>query len=169
MARKTDPTQPQLALTPYLGEEVLAVKVSVSNTGDGLSKSMGVDPIEPRVRERLCVVFDCEITAHYHQAIANSPKGLELVLRMRAEDATIVPRELVQDLLDNQKKRIEEKVGIHQLQTKGAPGEAGWDEDQQVLATQHRAGVHGDDAGLRDGCPLCDEEAEAMRQEAAQG
>lgn len=146
-------------LPPYDDENVLSASVSISNTGDGLSEAMSIDPVLLKVRDKVTIVLECEVTEHRHKAVPKIKEGLVLVLRMKAGRATIIDNDIVAEYLDDQALRIEQAKGIQRMPF----GEDGWSDGQRALAEAHKTGDHAD--GLRAGCPLCQMEEDAARDE----
>lgn len=128
-------------LTKFEGRKVDAVGLEIRNAAGGLNESMKVDPVELHIDEEITVVLRCAVTKVRHDPLKDTD-GLRRVHILTASDATIIADELVADALDEQKRRIEEVLGVKRLPIE--------------LVAAHEEGEHA--GGLVDGCPMCDQE-----------
>lgn len=112
-------TQP--ALTPFDGRQVFATTVIITNAGDGLSDALEVDPEEYHHGDVVHVVLRCTVNKVRFDPVKDT-EGLRRVHVFRAEEATVVDADLVEEHLSAQRDRIEadrvrreEEEGIHRL------------------------------------------------------
>ena len=54
-------------ISDYEGHAVTGASVSIRNTGDGLSKAMGVDPVKLELGSTVFVVLECEVEKHRYE------------------------------------------------------------------------------------------------------
>lgn len=101
-------------LGTYDGLDILGATVSIRNTGDGLSKSMQVEPTKLGIHSTVHVVLECEVIKHTHEELKDT-SGLQLVNVLKAGRATIVDGDLVREHLDAQQQRIEAAEGVLRL------------------------------------------------------
>lgn len=149
-------------LPTFDGKQVARTTVAVTNAGDGLSQAMAVDPQVMHLGDRGYLVLEYEVSKVGHVPIQDTDL-LTRVHTLRAERATLVDADLVQEHLERQSERIvrarEAAAGIQRL-----PGQE-VDPTVEELEEAHGAGLHA--TGLVDRCPQCQEELEAMAAEAA--
>lgn len=88
--------------------------VKITNSGDGLSKALAVDPPNVRHRDTVHVVLEC-VVADMQTPIIKDSDGNELKMVLRAGRASIVDADLVAEVLDEQDRRIEEAAGIQRI------------------------------------------------------
>jgi len=94
--------------------EVVGSSIKLTNAGDGLSKAMQVDPLELHVGERVFVVVEAVVGPVGFNPAKDS-KGLIRVHTLKAGTATLVDETLVKDVLEEQRIKIEEALGIERL------------------------------------------------------
>jgi hypothetical protein len=88
--------------------EVIATTVAVVKAGDGLSAAMHVEPTEHRIGDTVHVVIECTVKTITHEA----QKDTGLLIRkhkLEAGTATMVPKELVHDMLEATRAAIEQR------------------------------------------------------------
>lgn len=102
-------------LGDYEGRPVDTATVSIRNTGHGLEQAMEVEPTHLPLGQIVHVVLECEVEKHRYDPIKDSD-GLQLVNMLKAGRATIVDRDLVEDALDEQERRIDEAKGEPKLE-----------------------------------------------------
>lgn len=88
--------------------------VKITNSGDGLSKALEVDPPNVQHRDTVYVVLECMVV-DMQTPIMKDSDGNELKVVLRAGRASIVDADLVTSVLDEQDQRIEEAAGIQRL------------------------------------------------------
>lgn len=105
---------------PYDGQPIVQVSPKVTNTGDGLSKSMTTDAVQLRLGDQLTVIMDVEVAGVDLRPVdKDDPAGplvAKYVLRAGGR-ATIVDADddTVAAILDAQQKRNDEAAGKPQL------------------------------------------------------
>lgn len=104
----------KVKLTAYEGKDVRSTSVAITGAGDGLSKAMGVDPVELHHGQRVFVVLEAVVDKVRYDPIKDT-EDLTRVHMLKAGIATIVDEGLVRDALDEQKRKIEMASGIMHL------------------------------------------------------
>jgi hypothetical protein len=108
-------------LHDFEGFDVIGTRVKLTNTGDGLSESMGVDPMELRLGDRVIMVIEGVVAdVAFPPAIKGEYAGPRYrVHTIRGGAATFVDDDLVETALAEQKERNllarEEAAGIARL------------------------------------------------------
>ena len=102
-------------LSPFDGRPVVATTVAITGAGDGLSKAMKVDPQELHHSETVYVVLECEVAKVRFDRVDEDADDLIRVHMLKAGVATIVPKDLVNDALLEQRRKLDEAKGIQQL------------------------------------------------------
>jgi hypothetical protein len=99
------------------GREVASVSIIITNTGDGLSKSMGVAPVIHKINGRAFVVLEVVCSKIRHDPIdpKNLGGALERVQIYKAEAATFADTKEIRDLLEKQKIALEQAEGVQRL------------------------------------------------------
>lgn len=104
----------KFALSSFEGKDVLSTTVAIRRAGDGLSKALGVDPVELHHGETVYVVLKTTVEKIRHDPVTDTD-GLQRVHMLVTEAATIVAASLVEAHIEEQKVRIEEAAGISRL------------------------------------------------------
>ncbi len=102
----------------YGGADVVSQQIKVTNTGDGLSNAMEVDPQDFQIGEKRYVVMETVVTKIGYEEIKDSDQ-LREVPTLKAGTATIVDSALVADVLAKQRKAIDEAKGLLELDLDG--------------------------------------------------
>lgn len=141
-----------IELQPFDGREVRKTTISVTNAGDGLSKSLKIDPKEMHMGETVFVVLECEVAKVRFVPIGDG-EDLAREHILRAGTGTLVDKDLVEVVIEEARKRIlaaeEEAKGLQQI-------------PEIDFAEEHRNGQH---KRFRKGCELC-AVAKAEKEEA---
>lgn len=101
-------------LHSFEGRDVIATKVAITRAGDGLSEAMSIDPEELALGSTVYVVLECETTRVGYEPV----KDTGTLIRkhtLKAGTATLVEADLVSDLLEAQRAKIEQAKGIERL------------------------------------------------------
>lgn len=151
------------ALSAFDGKPVLRTAIKVTKAGDGLSEALAIDPREMHHGEIVHVVLECKVGRVQFDPVKGAEDHLVRTHVLVADVATIVAGELVDEVVDAQRRKIiaakEAAAGISSL-----PG-MGWnDQEVEALLAEHLDGQHA--GGLREGCPSCAEEQAAIDAEA---
>ena len=156
------------ALTPFEGDPVVATGIEVPGLSGGLNDALRVDPIELHKDEETVLVVKCSVKKIRFDPVKDTDSW-ERVHIMRVSEVAIVDEAAVAEILETQRKRIEEAVvaaekreGIHRLPLAEA-GDGDEDDEEAVMARHHNSGSHKD--GLRPECVLCRLEAEMAAEE----
>lgn len=160
----TADTEVTPVLEPFEGNDVRQVGIEIPGAAGGLRDAMKIDPQVFRQGERCYVVLECEVAKVRFEPIDASDKAGDQrrVHVFDVQAATMVDEGVVRRHLDEQAAKIaamkERAAGTRSLADSDEE-----DEESAAHRRQHFAGVHAD--GLRRGCPLCENEAAAMRDE----
>lgn len=98
-------------LEPYESHDVVESTIRVTNAGDGLSAALEVDPVAFELGERVYVVLDCTVAKITFEALKDEPDERRRVHTFKASTGTIVDGLLVRDVVDKQRRRIDEARG----------------------------------------------------------
>lgn len=110
-------------LNAFDGQDVLSATLTITKTGDGLSKTMEIDPAEYHVDDKLYVVMEVDVTKVRFDKIKDVD-GLRRVHISEASTIAIVDGAVVADVMAQQKKKLEEAAGKLRL-----PGTTPGDEE----------------------------------------
>lgn len=113
-------TTPPRDLGAFDGQQVLGTTIAVTNAGDGLSKAMRVDPQLLHLDQTVYVVLECTVGSIKFSPAGPDVSGVVRVHTLRAGAATLVDKDLVDQHLRDQERRIEEAAGVQRL-----PGDIG--------------------------------------------
>lgn len=109
-------------LRKFEGREVQGTTIAIKNAGDGLSKALAIDPREFRTNETVYVVLECNVGPISFVPVKDTD-GLLRKHDFVAGTATIVDKELVQDVLREQQDRIDAEEAKRQLDFANAAGD----------------------------------------------
>lgn len=111
----------EVQLHPHEGKPVQATTVKITNAGDGLSKSLKVEPVELHHGQVVMVALECEVGDIAYSPIKDT-NGLLRVHQLKTLSATLVDEETVAKAIQTNKERIEAAAGITHLDF-GAAGD----------------------------------------------
>lgn len=155
-ALATDPSK----LPDYAGRPVVRTTISIRNAGDGLSEGLGIDPQVLPLGDKVYVVLECTVHAHDHDRLmdkGNDTGMLVLDQVLKAGTGTLIDADVVKQAIADQAEVIQRaKEKAQGLERLPYPEE---------LQKAHDLGEHA--SGLVAGCPSCDSETQAARDEAA--
>lgn len=103
-----------MTLTAYEGADVVQSTIRITRAGDGLSDGLNVDPVEYHLGDKVYVVLECAVTRVAHEPVKDT-EVLKRVHTLAAEMGTIVGREIVSAVLDEQRVKIEKARGVERL------------------------------------------------------
>lgn len=138
-------------LTPFEGRQVIAVGIEIPGAGGGLRDALTIDPKEYHYGETVFVVIEGTVGKIRFDPVPGAGEAVRRVHVLDVESAAPVTRETVEHLLEEQRKRIEEAMGVSRLPY------------GDELQDAHARGEHAD--GLVEGCPDCDKELVASLTE----
>lgn len=95
------------ALADYQGKPTVSTSIAVTNTGDGLSQAMAVEPVTYPVGSKQYVVIECDVDAHDH-ALNESDEAFHLKQKFKGGTALVVDADLVAEMVTAQRDRIRE-------------------------------------------------------------
>lgn len=101
-------------LTRFDGKEVVGTAIKVTRAGDGLSAALTVEPAEFHHGDIVNIVLRCEVSKVEFVPVKDTAL-LSRVHTLTAGLATIVDDDLVNEVLDQQKRKIEEALGVQRL------------------------------------------------------
>lgn len=97
-----------MALKKYEGRPVARVRAAITNAGDGLSKSLAIEPREHRSGDDVYVLIKCKVGKITHDPNFNDDGGVDdfdRVEQFKAKIVTIVDAELAKASIDEQYER----------------------------------------------------------------
>ena len=103
-----------MTLRKFEHRPVEASAIQVTNAGDGLSQAMQVDPQELGIGDTVYVVIEATVDQVRYKRNKET-NGLTRVHTLKAGTATLVDAALVKDVLEEQRIKIEESLGIERL------------------------------------------------------
>lgn len=107
-----------MAITKHDGREVRQHQIKVTNTGDGLSQAVAVDPVDLHIGDKVYALIECEKRADGFAPI-NNGNDLKMVHTLRGGAATLIDASLAKPLVEQQTERIikarDEAAGFSQL------------------------------------------------------
>jgi hypothetical protein len=136
-------------LTPYRGRDVRRVIVKITKAGDSLSESLGIEPIELEMGDRVFVLLEAVVGPHKHKVMPGyepTEKDAPLVIEMEliTQTVTVVDETLAGKPLDAQRERLrvakDEAKGVTSLPGTigtGKPGD-GWDDEDAEVSNVHQ-------------------------------
>lgn len=114
-------------LGTFDGLDVITSSVAITNAGDGLSQAMSIDRRQLHHGETVYVVLECEVVDIQFPKIKDT-ESLNRKHNLRAGTATIVEKDAVIEVIDEQRVKIERAQGVEQLPL----GDGDGDEDAAV-------------------------------------
>lgn len=139
------------ALQSFDGRDVRGTSISVTNAGDGLSKSLKVEPRELHIGEKVYVVLECEVTKLRYAPIGDT-SDLNRDHVLRAGVGTLVDKDLVNEVVETQRERI-------RVADDEAKGRQRLDPIDRI--EEHNQGLH---KRKRKDCAECQAEVEEARR-----
>ena len=101
---------PEIAVETYKGLDVLATVIKITNTGDGLSKAMSIEPVEVKFGEVVYVALRLEKTKDGYDVLFSkddeTPLGVAFVQQFKATQAAFVPEKAVRKAIDSMHDKI---------------------------------------------------------------
>lgn len=91
--------------TKHEGREVRQHQIKVTNTGDGLSQAVAVDPIDLHLGEKVYALIECVKTKDGYEEI-NGGADLKRVHTLKGGSATLIEKEIARPLVEAQIGRI---------------------------------------------------------------
>lgn len=148
-------------LGTYKGRPVLGMRGKLTNTGDGLSESLAIEPADLAQGDRAFILCEVTVEDHTYKRLKDTA-GDSLIVTFKADTMTLVDASFAEKYIDEQKEKNllarEADAGVSRL-WKNAPKST----DEPDLVEHHNAGRH---AGrMVAGCPECDAELNAMAEE----
>lgn len=106
-----DDDTPELIPEQYKGLDVLANVLKITNTGDGLSKAMAIEPIEVEFGDIVYVALRLVKTKDgydvlYSKDDEEKPLGVAYVQQFKATEAAFVPEKTVRKAIDAMHDKI---------------------------------------------------------------
>ena len=108
-------------LAPFEGREVIGASVAITRAGDGLSDALAVEPSEYRHGETVFVVLECEVGKVRFDPVKDT-NALRRVHTLVTITATTVEKDLVGDLITEQRSRIDAARAMARLDLDPADG-----------------------------------------------
>lgn len=105
-------------LGTFDGLDVITSSVAITNAGDGLSQAMSIDHRQLHHGETVYVVLECEAVDIQFPKIKDT-ESLNRKHKLRAGTATIVEKDSVIKVIEEQRIKIEQAKGIERLALEG--------------------------------------------------
>lgn len=148
MSKKIEPVDASGVLPDYLGRKVRETFITITNTGDGLSQAMAIEPALFNPGEAFVVVLECVVDKHKHSRIKGDESGdltLEQIFRagtavVLTENEAVVVRHALAAAADKLKRARERQEGVARLPY------------VEEILKEHELGLH--ETPL-EGCDLC--------------
>ena len=106
------------ALGKYRGRPVISVVSKTTNTGDGLSAALGIEPVIYEVGREVTIVHRTEVAAHRYR-FTSEEQGYVLEITFKAYSGMVIDDDLVAVAMDKMDERIQaakdEAAGQHTL------------------------------------------------------
>lgn len=101
-------------LTAFESDPVLSAGVEIRNAAGGLNQALGIEPGEWHKQERVVVVLECDVSKIRFDPVKDTD-GWRRVHILTATTAAVVDHELVADVLEAQRVKIEQAQGVERL------------------------------------------------------
>lgn len=98
----------------FEGKKVLATSLAVTNTGDGLSEALAVDPQILHQGDRGAILLEYEVAKVRFDPVKDT-HGLTRVHILKAKTGTLLDLEEAAERLEEQRRRIAEATGQEEL------------------------------------------------------
>lgn len=103
-----------MTLKPFGDRDVSECAVQITNTGDGLSAALEVDPVELAHGDTVYVVLKGTVTKVSYAQVKDSDE-LRRVHTIRTTFGTIVDEPGARKALDGARRKIEHGIGVHRI------------------------------------------------------
>jgi hypothetical protein len=94
-----------MTLKKFEGKPVELVRAAITGAGDGLSKSLAIEPAEHKSGDDIYVVIKCRVGKITHDPTDDAGDAFERVEQFKAKIVTIVDADLVKAAIDEQYER----------------------------------------------------------------
>lgn len=125
-------------LAKFEGREVIGTQIAITNAGDGLSKAMSIEPEQLKLGETVYIVLEATVSKITMQEVKDT-RSLLRVQTLKAGTATLVDEELVSEVLEEQRVKLEEAEGVVRLDFGDKPEEA---DDEATEGGEDDDGFH---------------------------
>ena len=102
-------------LTPFEDRDVIASGIEMPGAGGGLNKALRVNNDEWHHGQTVHVVIEATVRKVRHDEVKDT-QALERIHVLAVQNAAVVESDLVADLLEAQRRKVEEAQGVHALQ-----------------------------------------------------
>lgn len=126
--KKKGASLPNNPLGDFEGRPVLGTAIKITNAGDGLSAALAVDPVIHHLDDDVYVVLKTKVSNVAHPPVKDT-NGVSRMHTLKTIEATVVDGEMVADMLEAQRIRIEKARGIDRLPYDGPDADALTDEE----------------------------------------
>ena len=148
MARKKR-TDDKKVLSTFEGADVIGTALILRNTGDGLSDSMEIAPVNLHVGDVIEFVGRAEVVGVRHDSASKETSDLTRVHIARASLITLIESDEVDRLLDEHSTAIEKAKGIEKLPFGEKP--EGMSDEEWEKSSRNPLANKGDGGGAGDG------------------
>lgn len=110
MADDNEEAPPEIAPETYKGLDVLATVIKITNTGDGLSKAMSIEPVMVEFGDVVYVALRLEKTKDGYDVLFSkddeTPLGVAYVQQFKATQSAFIPERAVRKAIDSMHDKI---------------------------------------------------------------
>jgi hypothetical protein len=103
-----------MTLHKFEGREVIGTKAKIVKTGDGLSESVALDPVELGLGETVFLLVEATVTRVSFEPVKDTA-SLIRVPTLAANTVTLVDKEFAGARLEAQRVKIEQAKGVERL------------------------------------------------------
>lgn len=103
-----------MTLHKFEGRDVIGTKAKIVKTGDGLSESVALDPVELAMDETVFLLIEAKVTRVSFDPVKDT-NSLIRVPTLTAQTVTLVEKDFAGERLEAQRVKIEQAKGIERL------------------------------------------------------
>lgn len=123
-------TKKAAGIGKFEGHDTIGTRIAITSAGDGLSKAMAIEPESLKLGETVYVVLEAVVSKIAYEPVKDTSSVVR-VQTLKAGTATMVDAELVTEVLEEQRLKIEEAEGVVRLDFgSGDEDEPGGDDDE---------------------------------------
>jgi hypothetical protein len=104
-----------MGLDSFEGHDVVASGVEMPGASGGLNKALRVNDLQLHHGDHVTIVLECEVAKVRFEEVKDT-NVLERVHVLRVLNAATIDDDAVRQALEDQKRRVEEANGVHQLE-----------------------------------------------------
>jgi hypothetical protein len=103
-----------MGLDSFEGHDVIASGVEMPGASGGLNKALRVSDLQLHHGDRVTLVLDCEVVKLRFDEVKDSD-SLERIHVLRVHNAAPIDGDVVVEVLEQQRRRVEEAKGVQSL------------------------------------------------------